>query len=783
MERSNKKAKVTAAADAAASEAPVDSDPWVAGEGPGVSAPRPRTQTGGALFGASGGALPQCVVACVLDCLTLTDVARLTVVGACAQAELTRYYAATTTLVVGSAKELAGAARLYERGGSGGSGEGEVKGEPPLPVRVCARLRKLVVRNGSACGVSGRWNRASLRRQVASDARSVVALLERNSRTLTSLHMTDSLSASVSLALRECRSLVAIHAPMALSDMLGDGRGPERWPQLRVATGVGTQGMRTLCDSVGLALTHVGPLHVDWCFEVLAVVSHPLRVLQCTMDEKRNMLRALHAPPTDGCAAAAEELLRTADAEEPALKQWADEDDEENGEAPAADPRAYAAKVPAAALAARLRAFHASLTALDLGCESEAEAPAPPDGSVELPAGVWRLRAHGDVLRYFSGARGLRALSAHVRRPPAAAALERVLRSLRKPAEFALLQLDYHGSTGLGEFALLQQDYLGMSDADKDGGADSPRPPHAATTLVAAAALTPALRTLDVDVADSERADCVSRLAAADAWPALRSFHIGASYPHSGAATILGATEVAVALRAWPALGCLGAADARGCRSAHYFDAEHRDEWLAEPDLEACVAGYRGACSRCDETLLPCPPGAGVAAAASASGPGGRLERLQCSVDPQALADPLSALPGPLWTWPLPALTTLQLCIAPATEGQRWAALSRIMANASLVESLTLVFAEAADPAHGAVAPEGLAGPEEKKEGAEAIHAPALRFLTLRGGWCATARRLLLSLPALQKLRLEFADRDGRAQADLARMGAQLPADTSHWWP
>ena len=161
--------------------------------------------------------MPACIVACVLDCLTLSDVARFVGVSACAQAEVVGYYAAAQTLVVGSARELGGRASLREL---------------PLALRMCACLRKLVVRNADA-RYATMWDCAARAKQAASEPQTLAALLRRNSRTLTWLHMDDPLNADVSLALRECRELVVLNAPAALPALLRDGRCPERWPHQR----------------------------------------------------------------------------------------------------------------------------------------------------------------------------------------------------------------------------------------------------------------------------------------------------------------------------------------------------------------------------------------------------------------------------------------------------------------------------------------------------------------------------------------------------------------------
>ena len=702
--------------------------------------------TGGALFAASGGggggALPQCILACVLDCLTLTDVARFIGVGASAQTEVTRYYAASTTLTVGSARELAGLARLDDWSGA----EADATGRPPVALRVCASLRKLVVRNADARV----WNGAGRAKQVASDSKLLGALLLRNSRTLTSLHLSDALNADVTLALRACSELAVLNAPSALPAMLRDGRASERWPQLRVATGVyRMDDMRTLSASVGLALTHIGYYYVKWAYEVVALVSHPLRVLEWTLDDKRGALQALHAPAADGCAAAAEELLRSVAVERSALEQWMLEDAVEEGGEPVHDPRAYAANVPpAAALAGQLRAFHASLTSVDLGNTGGCHLAGPLDGSVELPAGVWRLRARDDVLRYFGGARGLRVLCASICWAPAAAALGRVLRSLDRPDAFAVLELI---ST------CFEAD--DAADGLESEGVESPRA-NAAAALLAASALTPALRVLVLDVACPDVSACIARLAAARAWPALRFLHLYVL----GQGT-LSAADAATALQAWPALVGLGAFDL-----GHFAD---RDEWLADPDGEACVARYLAHASRNVD-----PPSRAVSAAC-----GGRFERLQLGVDARALADPLFHRVAP-WNGSLPALTFLDLGLARASVAHRWRAVARIVASAPCLESLTLAFEKCADATTRHAQPDAAAGAVESaaENAAESAvgRAAALRSLTIRGSWCGAAARLLSCLPALRKLRLEFNDSDGRAEADLSRMRARLPADTRY---
>ena len=728
MERHNKKAKT--AAGVATSEAPVDSEPRV-GEGPDVSAPQPRTRTGGALFGASdgGGVLPRCILACVLDGLTLTDAARFVGASSGAQTEATRHYAAATTLTVGSASELVGRASLREL---------------PLALRMCASLRKLVVRNADARNAT-MWDRAARAKQAASEAQTLAALLRRNSRTLTWLHTDDPLNADVLLALRECRELVVLSAPAALPALLRDGRCPERWPHLRVTRGLDVHDTHTLGDSVGWALTHVGFHRADWAYEVLALASHPLRVLECAMDGKLGVLQALHAPPADGCAAAAEELLRRAGAEWPELAQWMLEQAEEAGEAPEAHPGVCAAQTSAAALAGQLRALHASLTSVDLGNTGGSHLAGPLDGSVELPAGVWRLRARDDVLRYFGGARGLRVLSADVYWAPAAAALERVLRSLDRPDAFAVLEL---AST-----------CRGMDDAAYQLASEGVETPQrsAAAASSAASALTPALRVLALSVECADVSECVARLAAARVWPALRFLHLDA-----WTRVALSAADAAAALQAWPALASLGAVG----ELDHFAD---REEWLADPDAEACVARYLAHAS-CSAD----PPRRAASAAC-----GGQLERLQLGgVDARTLADPLFHRFAP-WNGSLPALTSLDLGLARASATYRWLAVARILASVPCLESLDLAFQECADDPPG---PPETAAVATDSEEAAVRRATALRSLTIRESWCGAAARLLLCLPALRTLRLSFFDSSGRAEADLSRMRTRLPADTRCWW-
>ena len=569
------------------------------------------TRTGmprGRAFGAASGAVAECATPWILAYVSVIDAVRFSETSWTARLAVEHHYATTTALTMEVAPSYAdeGAARQW-------------RVTAPLPGRVCARLRTLTVRHGEPYAIPYDSKTTvydmlpdtlSRARQVHLESTVLAALLSRNRHTLTSVHLCRSPDGVVGRALRGCGALVTLGGAFHLSAALLEGESTTTattataataatataaaasWPRLKILPLL--QDKRGLKECRGLALTDVGPIVVGFCSDVLMLARHPLRVLSCTLQqEKAPLLALLHDPPDGTFAATAEELLRLVrvpPSDDPSLGWWNKGPEEEGEEeAEADDTEAVAAAssaIDAPALASHIRALHASLTALDIGCNRWWYGPAHPlDASVDLPAGVWRLAARDDMLRYIRSARGLRALSTHAATDAQRATLERVLRSIGKPNEFNVLELVCAAADN------------GAADWVKEGS----RVPRITGALLSASALVRSLRVLIVHLTADAKAACVARLAKARAWPELRSLHLlTTAYPHQDRlffrATPTGhernaldiGVDLDVALAAWPALVCFGGACLSDCR-AHFEDNR---QWLADPDHDACVARY-----------------------------------------------------------------------------------------------------------------------------------------------------------------------------------------------